>query len=261
MNKNITLLKLLISCPSDIKEEVQILKDIISNQNNIFISSYRLVVQPIHWSSSSYSATGGSGQGVLNKQIVEDSDMLVALFWTKFGTPTINYLSGTEEEIMTMIENGKQVFLYFLDYPIPPSEIDNEQYQNIENFKEKYKTEGFGLYKEIKTKEELKEVFSRDLEMYIGTNKEKFLGSSNKEQDVALKYPKTKLLDSIPNFPVEINVISNKGKVNFELFEEDLYKEIIFGKDIFSIDKDTSGIYLSTSDQNAEGIVSVIKKI
>lgn len=33
----------------------------------------------------------------------------VAIFWTKFGTPTDKYGSGTEEEIEEMLSSNKQV--------------------------------------------------------------------------------------------------------------------------------------------------------
>lgn len=65
---------------------------------------------------------------------------LFAIFWTRFGTPTDKYGSGTEEEIEEMLSAGKQVFMYFLDAPKNPSKVDMEQYKKLENFKEKYIT-------------------------------------------------------------------------------------------------------------------------
>ena len=60
------------------------------------------------------------------------------MFWTRFGSPTEKYGSGTEEEIEEMIASGKQVFLYFLDKPMPPSEMDSDEYKKVKAFKEKY---------------------------------------------------------------------------------------------------------------------------
>ena len=68
--------------------------------------------------------------------------MALGVFWTRFGTPTENYGSGTEEEIERMLSMGKQVFLYFLDKPLSPSKIDQEQYKKILLFKDKHKSEG-----------------------------------------------------------------------------------------------------------------------
>lgn len=83
--------------------------------------------------------------------------MDVAIFWTRFGTPTDDYGSGTEEEINLLIKNNKQVFLYFLNKPIPPSLTDSPDYmenrEKINCLKEKYK----GLYCEVKDENELLE--------------------------------------------------------------------------------------------------------
>ena len=47
---------------------------------------------------------------ILNGQFAKDCDFCVALIGNRFGTPTGEYESGTEEEITLMIEQGKQVF-------------------------------------------------------------------------------------------------------------------------------------------------------
>ena len=39
-------------------------------------------------STDSYPQSGDRAQEVLNKQFVRECDAAVALFWTKFGTPT-----------------------------------------------------------------------------------------------------------------------------------------------------------------------------
>lgn len=92
-------------------------------------------------------------------------DAAVAVFWTRFGTPTDEYGSGTEEEIEELIKNGKQVFLYFSDCPASLSTIDNDQYQKIKNFREKYK--GKGLYWTYSDIEDFKKVFLNHLSLHF----------------------------------------------------------------------------------------------
>ena len=89
----------------------------------------------------------------MTPQIVETSDMAIAVFWTKFGEPTAHFASGTEEEIETMISKRKQVFLYFLEKPIPPSMINSSEYKKIVNFKKKYHDKG--IYFIVKDEREL----------------------------------------------------------------------------------------------------------
>ena len=42
---------------------------------------------------------GERAQAIINRQIVKDSDLVVAIFWTRIGTPTGVAQSGMIEEI------------------------------------------------------------------------------------------------------------------------------------------------------------------
>ena len=41
-----------------------------------------------------------------------------------------------------MLNSGKQVFMYFSDKPVPPSQLNSEQYSQVKAFKEKYSSRG-----------------------------------------------------------------------------------------------------------------------
>lgn len=142
----------LISCPSDVGEYVDSIKSAISRFNSTIGEYKDIVLRTRYWKDDSFAQSGGKAQELLNKQIVETSDLAVAVFWTKFGEPTEHYASGTEEEIETMISNGKQVFVYFLDKPISPSTLNSKEYKKIINFKKKYC--GQGIY--VTVKDEIK---------------------------------------------------------------------------------------------------------
>ena len=101
----------------------------------------------------------------MNKQFVRECDAAVVIFWTKFGTPTDKYGSGTEEEIEEMLSSNKQVFMYFLDAPINPSNVDMEQYKKVQAFKEKYKDRG--IYFIVKDEHELRQLFTNYLGMHF----------------------------------------------------------------------------------------------
>ncbi len=57
--------------------------------------------------------------------------------------PTDQYQSGTEEEIEAMLEMGKQVFMYFSDKTINPSNIDNAQYEKVKRLGRSMKTKAY----------------------------------------------------------------------------------------------------------------------
>ena len=92
---------------------------------------------------------------------------MIAVFWLRFGTPTDAYRSGTEEEIQLIASQKKQIFLYFLDFPIPPSKTINpefkEQYNEVVDFKRNCN----GLYAEITSKEIFQEKLVHDLHLYF----------------------------------------------------------------------------------------------
>lgn len=146
----ITVYSLLISCPGDVEEEIGIIRDVVDNFNRMFGEINNIQIAVKHWYTDAYPQSGGKPQDLLNKQLVNDCDAAVAVFWTRFGTPTDGYQSGTEEEIEEMIKSGKQVFLYFSDKPINPSTIDKVQYEKVQTFREKYKDKGiYWLYSDI----------------------------------------------------------------------------------------------------------------
>ena len=96
---------------------------------------------------------------------MNDCDLCIALLGVRFGTPTDNYDSGTEEEIENMLSQNKQVFLYFVDRKVDPSTIDLEQYSKVKAFKEKYTDKG--IYSVIKSAEDLRKEFQNALTMYF----------------------------------------------------------------------------------------------
>lgn len=163
--RGITAYDLLISCPGDVNEFIDVIRDCIDNFNRILGSVNSMEIVAKHWSTDSYPQSGGKPQELLNQQFVRDCDAAVALFWTKFGTPTDKYGSGTEEEIEEMLASNKQVFMYFLDKLVNPSSIDMEQYKKVEEFKAKYKDRG--IYFIVKDEQELRQQFTNHLAMYF----------------------------------------------------------------------------------------------
>lgn len=165
MPSKIEVYDLLISCPSDVSDFVDIIEKEVNHFNNYYGRTNNVIIRTRHWSKDSFSEAGGNPQEILNKQIVDSSDMAIGVFWTRFGLPTENYGSGTEEEISRMIETKKQVFLFFLDKEICPSELDFDQYQKVKTFREKYQNKG--IYFVVKDEKALATKFRENLELYF----------------------------------------------------------------------------------------------
>lgn len=171
MGKQIEVYDLLISCPGDVEGCVRLLKEKVDNFNRLYGRNNNVVVQTRYWKDDSFPESGGKPQALLNSQIVDDADFAVVIFWTRFGTRTENYGSGVEEEVERMLNSGKQVFLYFMDKPIPPSYLNFGDYSKIKKFRKRYKDRG--IYKIADSEENLAESFREDLERYFNKKKQK----------------------------------------------------------------------------------------
>ena len=109
----VTVYDILLSCPNDIVELKSVIQDSIESFNISLGKANNIRLELKHWSNSSFSQFGERPQGVLNRQFINDCDLCVALIGSRFGSPTGEYDSGTEEDIEKMISQKKQVFLYF----------------------------------------------------------------------------------------------------------------------------------------------------
>jgi len=165
MPKSVTQFDLLISCPSDVEEELKIIEETVSEFNHMIAQPNHATIITKHWSKDSYPQPGDNPQNLLNEQFVRNCDAAVAVFWTRFGTPTDNYGSGTEEEIEELIKNGKQVFLYFSNRPVNPDDLDSEQYDKVKEFRKKY--ESRGIYASYSNSEEFKQKFLNALTLHF----------------------------------------------------------------------------------------------
>ncbi len=165
MAQNVTLYNLLISCPSDVTEEVKLIESAVDEFNELYAEPLGITIKARHWSKSSYAQSGGKPQVLLNEQFVNKCDAAVAIFWTKFGSPTDEFESGTEEEIEIMLQSGKQVFMYFSDKPLPPSKVNDEGYKKIQSFREKYKDRG--IYFTYSSDDDFKKLFFAHLSKYF----------------------------------------------------------------------------------------------
>ena len=171
MKRVVTKLDLMLSCPGDAYEVCYpAVKDAIDKINSDPQLNDFITIDLKHWITRSYPQSGGRAQKILNSQLVDDADMAIAVFWTRFGTPTDDYGSGTEEEIDLLIKNKKQVFLYFLDKPVPPSITGSPEYndnrERIIRFQEDYD----GLYNVVADENELHESIVKHLKLFLSKN-------------------------------------------------------------------------------------------
>lgn len=184
MKKGFTHYYYMISCPSDVQKELEIVLDTINEINMIVGEENRINIKCLYWKNNSRPEFGDSGQNIINKQLLSKADGVIALFWTKFGTPTTQYGSGTEEEIEKAILQGKNVMLYFSNQPINPDKIEYDQYTKVKEFKKRYS----GLFYEYDSLDDFRKKINRhilDL-MHTLIEKENLFVHNSNDQDMSL---------------------------------------------------------------------------
>jgi len=142
MSISLIAYRVLIASPSDVKLERTCLQQLIYEWNALNSEAKGIVLLPIAWETHSYPAMGDRPQAILNKQIVENSDILIGVFWTRVGTSTGVADSGTLEEIMHFSNTGKPIQLYFSLAPIPQENLDFSQHRRLQSVKNEFCTQG-----------------------------------------------------------------------------------------------------------------------
>ncbi|MCM1236264.1 MAG: hypothetical protein NC489_39795 [Ruminococcus flavefaciens] len=197
MANNAKMYNMLISCPGDVEDMIQVVDEVIENFNQQFIDTLGIGIITRYWKKSAYAQSGGSPQELLNKQFIEKCDLAIAIFKTRFGTPTDRYGSGSEEEIEIMLSAGKQVFMFFDESPIEHDKIDIQQLLKVREFKDKYKEQKRGILWIYKSAEEFRSIFNAQVTRYFLVNQTMQDMENNGLSDLVIKsYFQKKMYDN-----------------------------------------------------------------
>lgn len=189
----------MIAAPSDVTEEKKVIRHTIDRWNALHSESQGVVLTPISWDTHSRPAMGASPQDILNSQLLHRSDLLVAVFWTRLGTPTDKAVSGTVEEIEEHIKAEKPVMIYFSnrDAPRPASESELQQIRRLNEFIEACRPKG--LVEDYNTLEEFKGKIYDQLSVAIRED----LQAAHKDVQAGSRYTKKPIGDIFPEHLLE----------------------------------------------------------
>lgn len=141
------IFKIVIVSPSDVETEVKIIYDVVTEINEYFKDT-DIGFQIYNWLKDVNPALHPNGpQGLIDDSLkIKDSDILIGVFYLRFGTPTFNCESGTEYEINQAIEyfnikNKPEIKIYFKN---PKkinlgkfSEEEYKQYSLVKDYKDR----------------------------------------------------------------------------------------------------------------------------
>lgn len=165
MSYSATVFNLMIASPGDVASERSIVRDVVYEWNAVHSKSRNIVLMPIGWESHSSPEMGAHPQDIINNQILDKCDLLVGVFWTRIGTQTTEYASGTVEEIEKHIKSDKPAMLYFSSQPVAMDSVDIEQIQELKKFRESCQSRG--LYESYDSHADFKEKFYRHLQLNL----------------------------------------------------------------------------------------------
>lgn len=227
----------MIASPGDVASERSIIRDVVYEWNAVHSNARKIVLLPIGWESHSSPEMGASPQAIINHQILGKCDLLIGVFWTRIGTATDDYASGTIEEIERHIESGKPAMLYFSSQPVAMDTVDLEQVARLKAFKESCRSRG--LYESYDSHSDFKAKFYRHLQLKI--NEHPLFKAA--EDEVIAKVSESKI--QLPSLSSEARVLLKEASL-------DPHGTILYVRYIGGIDIQTNGKNVIPSGERRE---------
>lgn len=247
--------RIMIGCPGDIQEEVKIAKTVINRWSSIHAEQRGMILLPINWDTDSYPEQGGYPQMILNRQLANKSDMLIAVFGSKVGSPTNTSASGTIEEIEHHIKAGKPVMLFFRKFN-DITKISSTELAKLEAFKSSIKDSG--LYREYNSESDFKEVFSNALELFLSDHwLDNTQSSTRKQEHVEFSAEEIDVLNKwVASNSAEAHSVKYKGGTLFIIgdyqFDVTDARELVRWNDFFN--RLLKAEFIEISRHNRQGV-------
>lgn len=227
----------MIASPGDVASERAIVRDVVYEWNAVHSSSRKIVLLPIGWESHSSPEMGASPQTIINNQVLERCDLLVGVFWTRIGTATDEYASGTVEEIERHIKVGKPAMLYFSSQPVAMDTVNLEQVAKLKAFKESCRSRG--LYEAYDSHSDFRTKFYRHLQLKI--NEHPLFKGADPDEETEVAESRT-----------ELPQLSSEARILLKEASADAHGTILYVSYIGGTDIQTNGKNVIPSGERRE---------
>src|SRR2546421_3499430 len=143
-------LRVVVASPGDVKPERHVVEVVATELNQGIAAEYGLYIRISRWETDAFPGFHTEGpQGLIDSVLqIEDCDLLIGIFWRRFGTPTADAKSGTEHEFRKAYEAWKrnkspQIMVYFNEkaYSLKTKE-EADQLGRVLEFKYAFPQEG-----------------------------------------------------------------------------------------------------------------------
>jgi hypothetical protein len=168
MSYKCLVLEAMIASPSDVAECRGIVRDVLYDWNNVSSRGRHLVLLPAGWETHTAPELGQPAQEIINERVLKDCDLLIGIFWTRVGTPTGSYKSGSIEEIQKHVDAGKPAMIYFSSADIPQELVDEKQLGALREFKDWCKSKG--LVETFQNPEDFRRKLTKQIGIMLASN-------------------------------------------------------------------------------------------
>ena len=150
-------IRIVVASPGDVKAERDTVDQVVAELNRGIAAVFESRLEVIRWETDALPGFHSQGpQGLIDASLrIEACDLLVGIFWKRFGTPTEDSESGTAHEFKLAYDSWKkngtpQIMMYFKQKPyMPRSKTETDQQGRVLEFRENFPDEGlWWQYKE-----------------------------------------------------------------------------------------------------------------
>jgi hypothetical protein len=178
MSFRANVLKIMIASAEEVSEERKIVTGAIYRWNDTNATMRRLVLLPIKWETQNTLPIGVSPQTVINRQILDEADIVIGIFGTPTGTPAKEDISGIVREIKKHVAAGKTAKVYFSEVRVSLRNADQSQYALVQKFREEL--DGSGLSESYESMQEFRENFEHHLALEMNQPRYRWLDVLNR---------------------------------------------------------------------------------
>ena len=107
----IKTVNVMVGCPEDAEQFIPAIREGIANFNKNFEKSYKVHLECQHYKGNTHSAQGNP-QDIINKQLCDRCELLIAVFYMSAGSANATGKPGTFEEIDYFGKAKKNAFVF-----------------------------------------------------------------------------------------------------------------------------------------------------
>ncbi len=112
--------RVFVASPKDVHEERSCMPKVVESLNRTLGKLLPVTVELWRWESDAH-ASAGEPQALINVEL-DEADVVLVIFWNRFGTPTSAGTTGTESEVLRSLGRWSkarrpQVMIYFCQRP------------------------------------------------------------------------------------------------------------------------------------------------